>query len=62
MKKLIYLVLILSLSFYCTSKQGKVEKFMEDGNKKNRTVPKIQELEANSEISFYSMKNNQNNP
>ncbi len=31
MRKLIYLVLILSLSFYCTSKQGKVEKIIEDG-------------------------------
>jgi len=31
MKKLIYLALILSLSFYCTSKQGKVEKIIENG-------------------------------
>ena len=31
MKKLIYLVLILSLFFYCAPKQEKVEKIMEDG-------------------------------
>ncbi|GAH76277.1 unnamed protein product, partial [marine sediment metagenome] len=31
MKKLIYLILVLSLFFYCGPKEGKVEKIMVDG-------------------------------
>jgi len=62
MKKLIYLVLVLSLFFYCGPKQDKVEKFMEDGvlHIKNPEKPLrgevILEIEKTLEINPYQFE------
>ncbi len=54
MKKFIYLVLILSIFFYCAPKQEKVERYMEDGVEV--VVNQLKPYESESNFNYTSKK------